>query len=60
MRTGVIHLEEATLRGREENALLNVVEEFAVAALGFEAVGNVFEDVHGLQLGAAGGVDARG
>ena len=43
----------------EINPFLDVVEQFAIALLGFAAVGDVFEHVDGLHLGAGGGVNAR-
>ena len=49
----VVDFHKAALGRGEENSFLNVVEEFAIAALGFAAVGDVLEHVHGLPLGAA-------
>ena len=46
---GVVHFDEAALRRAEEQAFLNVVEQFAVTAFGLAAVGDVFEHVNGLQ-----------
>src|SRR5450631_768657 len=57
---GIVDFHEAALGGREENSFLNVIEELAIAALGFAAVGDVLEHVDGLELGAAGGMNARG
>ena len=70
----VVDFDEAALGCGEENSFLNVVEQLAIAALGFAPVGDVLEHVHGLQLGAAhphranpagwgplaGGMNARG
>src|ERR1019366_4440966 len=55
----VVDFHEAALGRREENSFLNVVEQFAIAALGFAPVGDVLENMHGLQLCAAGGMYAR-
>ena len=38
----VIDFHKSPVRTAEEKTFLNVVEEFAVAALGFPAVGNIF------------------
>jgi len=54
----VVDFDEAALRRRNVNPLLNIVEQFAIAAFGFTAVGDVLEHMHGLQLGTAGGVNA--
>ncbi len=46
---GIVDFDEAAFGRTEEQAFLNIVEELAVAALGFAAVGNIFQHVNGLQ-----------
>ena len=41
----VVHIKELAVRRSEEQAFLNIVEEFAVPPLRFTAVGNVFQHV---------------
>ena len=57
---GVINFDESTLGTAEEEPFLNVVEEFAIAALGLAPVGNVLQNVNSLKAFAAGGVYFRG
>src|SRR5262249_40229505 len=45
----VIHLDEVPFGRRKKDAFLHVVEELAVTSLGLAPIGNVFEDVDGLQ-----------
>src|SRR5208282_2291376 len=49
----IVHFDEAALGRGNVDSLLYVVEQFAITALGFAAVGDVLEHVHGLELGAA-------
>src|SRR5215813_12518976 len=56
----VVDFNEASVGAAEKQSLLNIVEEFAVAAFGFAAIGDVFEDMDGLQSFTAGGVHLRG
>src|SRR5579864_6531941 len=42
----VIHFNEPALRRGKENSFLNIVEQFSIAALCFQAVGDVLENVH--------------
>jgi hypothetical protein len=56
----VVDFDEAALGVEHVDPFLNVVEQFAIPAFRFAPVGDVLEHVHGLQLGAAGGVNARG
>src|ERR1700716_2514099 len=55
----VIDFDEAARGGAEEKAFLDVVKQFAVTALGFAPVGNVFQDMNGLRPFIRGPVDAR-
>src|SRR5258708_6307359 len=52
----VVDLNEAAVRAAEEEPFLNVVEQLAIAALGFAAVGDVLEYMDGLEAFAAGGM----
>ena len=55
----VVDFDEAAVRGGEKHSFLNVVEQFAIAALRFPAVGDVLEHVDGLQAFAVGAVYPR-
>ena len=56
---GIVDFDEAAFRRAEKQSLLNVVEQFAIAALGFAAVRDVLENVNGLQALAGRSVHAR-
>ena len=55
----IVDFDEAAVRRGEKQSLLNVVEEFAIAALRFAAIGDVFEHMDGLHAFAAGAVNPR-
>ena len=56
---GIVDFDEASGGRAEEQAFLNIVEEFAVAALGLAPVRNIFQDVNGLQTFVGGAMHAR-
>src|SRR5690242_9920352 len=53
----VVYLDKAPVRTAEKQALLNIVEQLAVAPLSLAAIGNVFEYVNRLQAFTAGAVN---
>jgi len=55
----VIDLDESAIRTAKEQAFLNVVEQFAVAAFGLSAVSDVLQYMNRLQSFAAGGMHLR-
>ena len=55
----VVYFDESSVGTAEEEAFLNVVEEFAITALGLAAVGDVLKHMDGLQPFAAGRVHLR-
>ena len=57
---GVIDFDETAARRAEEQAFLNVVEQFAIATLGLAPVGNIFQHVDGLQAFVRSAMHARG
>ena len=56
----VIDLDKAAVGRGEEQPFLNVVEQFAVALLHFQAIADVLQHVDGLHALAAGAVYPRG
>ena len=56
----VVDFDKAALRRGDVDSFLNVVEQFPIPALGFAPISDVLKHVHGLQLGAAGGMNTRG
>ena len=56
---GVIDFDEASIRAAEKQSFLNVVEQFAIAAFGFAAVGDVLQNMNGLKAFVAGGMNLR-
>ena len=57
---GIVDFDETAVWTAEKQSFLNVVEQFAIAALGFTAIGDVLQHVDGLKALAAGGVYLRG
>ena len=55
---GVIDFDETAFRRAEEKSFLNVVEQFAIAALCLAAVGDVLQDMDGLQIFTGGAVNS--
>src|ERR1700745_1433072 len=45
---GVVNLDKTAGRDGEEEAFLNVVEQFAITSLGLTPVGDVLENVNGV------------
>ncbi len=61
---GVVDVEKAAVGRGEEQAFLNAVEEFAIAALGFAAIGHILQNVDGARVvvgnaGGSGGGDQK-
>ena len=56
---GVIDFHKSSARRAEEEAFLNIVEEFAVPPFRLATVGDVFQNVNGLQAFPGGVVHAR-
>ena len=56
---GVVDFDKSAFGSTEEKSLLNIVEQFAIAALGLAAVGDVFQDVDRLQTFAGDTVNSR-
>src|SRR5882762_817556 len=56
----IVDLDETASGNGEEHTLLDVVEKFAITALGFAPIGDVLEHVNRMLSLAHGSLDARG